>query len=545
MNEEEYCPRNGATFKKALKANPREKLKARETCPLDVIDNLKEIAERGYEEVPEEDFVLLKWWGVIHEKPKIGKFSMRIGIPGGKLTPAQLRKAGELAEEFGNGNLKVTTRQGLHIFGVDLKQTEKVTDSIKGSGLELAGGCGDAPRNITTCPLSGLKRNELFDPWKTLRLLVKKFVGNREYASLPHKYKISVDTCPDHCNVPEINDIALLGVEKDGELGFTPLLGGGGALPARHGRHMPVFLERGEEAVKFVVAYMNAWQENPKYRMSFAKARSKFLVDDCDMEDIRKEVESRIGYKLEDYEKEPFLKIESHHLGVEKQKQNGLNYIGFPILSGMIKEKQALKIADLAENIGADLRTTTQQNLIFVNVPDEETDKTIEKMEEIGFTPDQSKIKSHAIGCTGHPYCTFSLGLGTSAREELNDVIAHLENTVGDLNLTINAAGCPNGCSRPWLADIGIQGTSKLLPSGDRTQAFNVLLGGGRREGKAELARLVLRRALPKEVKASIERIIRAYMEKKLEGETFKDFTWRYEVDKLKKMMKERSNEQE
>ncbi|KXB04597.1 hypothetical protein AKJ48_02070 [candidate division MSBL1 archaeon SCGC-AAA261O19] len=537
MNEEEYCPRDGATFEKALKVNPRERLKAREVCPLDVIDNLNEIVAKGYEEVPEEDFVLLKWWGVIHEKPKIGKFSIRIGIPGGRLTPTQLREAGELAKEFGDGNIKVTTRQGLHIFGVNLKQSQEVMDAIKDSGLELAGGCGDAPRNITTCPLAGLNPDELFDPWNTLNLLVKTFVGNREYASLPHKYKISLDTSPDHCNIPEINDVALLGVEKDGEFGFTPLIGGGGALPARHGRHMPVFLDRGEEAVKFVVAYMNAWQENPKYRMSFAKARSKFLVDDCDMDNVRKEVESRIGYELEDYLEKPTLRVESHHLGVGEQKQEGLKYIGFPILSGMLNYEQAIKIADLAEEVGAELRATTQQNLIFVNLPEEELDGTITKMEDIGFTLKQSKIRKYAIGCTGHPYCVSSLGLGTSAREELEEIINHLEETIGDLDLTINSAGCPNGCSRPWLADIGIQGTSKLLPDGERTQAFNVLLGGGRREGEAVLARLILKMALPEDVKLSIERVVRTYLNEKQEGETFKDFTWRHEVNELKKMM--------
>lgn len=539
MPEKERCPRDDATFKKALDINPRENLKAaRGACPLDVIERLEDITEKGYEEVPEEDFVLLKWWGALHEKPKIGKFSIRIGVPGGRMSPHQLREAGDLSLRYGDGAMKITTRQGIHIFKIDLDDVSEVMDEIEGSGLELAGGCGDAPRNITTCPLSGLNQGELFNPWNTLSFLVNTFLGAREYSSLPHKFKMSIGTCPSHCNIPEINDTALLGVENGGKLGFTPLLGGGAAIPPRKGRHIPVFINRGEEAAKFVEAFINTWQENPKYRMSFAKARSKFLVDDCDMDTIRREVESRIGYELEDYPERPKLGGGEHHLGVGKQKQDGMSYTGFPLLSGMINAEQAIQMADLAEDVGADLRTTVQQNLVFVNLPDEEAEGVVEVMENIGYSLNQSKVRKHGLGCTGHPYCVHSLGLGASARGELKEIITHLEETVGDLDVAINSAGCPHACSRPWLADIGIQGTSKTTENRGRTQAFNVLLGGGRGSDGVSLARLILRRALPEEAKEYIGRIAKAYLQEGGEGESFKEFTWRHDVNKLKEIMR-------
>ncbi|MGQ9468917.1 MAG: nitrite/sulfite reductase [Nitrososphaerales archaeon] len=531
------CPQGNATLEKALKVNPRERLKAKKECPLDVINDLVEMAKKGYEKVQEEDFVLLKWWGVIHEKPKTGKFSIRIGVPGGRLTPDQLRKAGELAMKYGDGFMKITARQGLHIFRVGLGYVKHCMDELAASGLKLAGGCGDAPRNITTCPLAGLSREELFDPWGTISLFVKRFVGNRAYSNLPHKFKVSIGTCPYHCNLPEINDVGLIGVEKDGRFGFTPLIGGSTSLPARIARHLPVFLDQGEEAVDFIEGYMNTWQENPRYRMSYARARSKFLVDDCPMETIRKSVESWMGHELEDFWETLHLGPENYHLGVGNQKQPWLHYVGFPIPSGMLKGEQAVKIANLAESVGADLRTTVQGNLVFVNLRKEEVFRVIKSMEEMGFKIHVSKIRSRSYGCTGDPYCGFSLGLGISAREEIEEIVTHLEKTIGDEDITILASDCPHACSRTWLGDIGIEGTSRLMPDGNRVQAFHILLGGGRRLGGTSPARLILRRVLPKETKRCVERIIKAYLEKRNNGETFKDFWWGYDVEELKKLM--------
>lgn len=531
------CPHGDATLEKALKVNPRERLKAKKECPLDVINDLVEMARKGYEKVLEEDLVLLKWWGLLHEKPKIGKFSIRIGVPGGKLTPDQLRKAGELAMKYGDGVIKITTRQGLQIFRVNLRYTKRSIDELATSGLKLTGGCGDAPRNITTCPLAGLSQEELFDPWNTISLFVKRFVGNRAYSNLPHKFKVSIGTCPDHCNLPEINDVGLIGVEKDGRFGFTPLIGGSTALPPRIARHLPVFLDQGEEAVDFVEAYMNTWQENPKYRMSYVRARSKFLVKDCPMENIRKSVESWMGHKLEDFRETPHLRSGDRHFGVRNQKQTGLHYIGFPIPSGMLRGEQAVKIANLAENAEADLRTTVHGNLMFVNLRKEKVFQTIKGMEEMGFPIHVSKIRSNSYGCIGDPYCSFSLGLGVGAREEIEEIVTHLEKTVGDEDLTIIASDCPHACSRTWLGDIGIEGTSKSMPDGNRVQAFHILLGGGRRPDGTSLARFILRRVFPKETKRCVERIVKAYLEERKDGETFNDFCWRHNVEELKKMM--------
>jgi ferredoxin-nitrite reductase len=529
----DFCPKDGATFERALKINPRERLKARKVCPLDIIDDIEQIAKRGYLEVPEEDFVLLKWWGVIHEKPKTGRFSLRIGVPGGKLTGEQLICAGELAKKFGQGILKITARQGLQLFRIPLNRVRKVMDEIQKSGLKLAGGCGDAPRNITTCGLAGLCVDEILDPWPTIEAYVKRFVGNRAYSNLPHKFKVCVSSCRWHCCLPEINDVALLAVTKDGEKGFTPLIGGSTALPPRLAKHLPVFVRQGEEAMDFVEAFLNTWQENPKYRLSFGRARSKFLVEDCSLENIRKSIEARIGRTLEDYTLAPSMPRFHDHLGPGKQK-DGRYYLGLPVQSGMLKAEQAIELGNLACTIGAGLRTTVHGNLIFTNLDGEsEIQKVKDVSSSMGIRPDISSVRKQSNGCVGHPFCTYSLGLGISAREMLERVISHVEKVFGDVNVSIISADCPHACSRVWLADIGLEGTSKTLPGGKRVQAFHILVGGGRGAGGTSLARLYVRRALPEEVELHVERLIREYLNNRVEGETFKDFCNRVKISEL------------
>ncbi|MFN4133319.1 MAG: nitrite/sulfite reductase [Candidatus Hadarchaeales archaeon] len=533
----DFCPKDGATFEQALKINPREKLKASKVCPLDVIDDIEEMTKRGYLDVPEEDFVLLKWWGVIHEKPKIGKFSIRIGIPGGRLSPEHLGRVGELADKYGEGIIKITARQGIHIFRVDLENVKRVMGEIEKIGLKLAGGCGDAPRNITTCGLSGINPEELFDPWGTIDEYVKRFVGNRNYSNLPHKFKVSVSTCPHQCNLPEINDVALVGVIKEEEFGFTPLVGGSTALPPRLAKHMPVFLRPGREAMDFVEAYMNIWQENPKYRLSFGRARSKFLVEDCSMENIRKSIEARLGKRLDAYKCAPKLTMFYDHVGIGKQMKDGSCYIGVPLPSGILKSDQAIALANLAEKLGADLRTTVRGNIILVNIEQEYAEKVAEKAKKIGLPLNASKIRMKSSGCSGHPYCTYSLGLGISAREELEQVVQHLERSVGDVDISIISSDCPHACSRTWLGDIGLEGTSKMMPNGSRVQAFHILLGGGRGNGDISLARVVIRRALPEEIKVYLENLVKKYKERG-GGLTFKEFCQQFSTEELRKMMR-------
>src|SRR4028118_1966962 len=208
------------------KRNSVERLK-HEKGGLDVIRDLPEMIQTGYEAVPEEDFVRLQWYGLYHDKPKLGYFMLRVKTPGGIATPAQLRTIGEIADRYGRGHAELTTRQNIQLHWIELARIPEVLATLEAVGLTTAGACGDNVRNITSCPVAGIARDELFDVRGLLEEAADFFVRNREYSDLPRKHKITIASCPHQCNAPEIHCIALIGAPRYGRPGFAVRTGGG------------------------------------------------------------------------------------------------------------------------------------------------------------------------------------------------------------------------------------------------------------------------------------------------------------------------------
>src|ERR671927_1761673 len=118
-----------ATWDLVLKRNPVERIK-QEKAPLGIRDELPALIATGYEEIPEEDIVRLKWWGLYHDKPKIGTFMLRVKIPGGILQPAQLRAIGEISNLYGRGEGELTTRQNVQLHYLELGALPDVFDRL-------------------------------------------------------------------------------------------------------------------------------------------------------------------------------------------------------------------------------------------------------------------------------------------------------------------------------------------------------------------------------------------------------------------------------
>jgi sulfite reductase beta subunit-like hemoprotein len=143
------------------KRNFVERLKA-EKGGLDVIRDLPAMIEAGYEEVPEEDFVRMQWYGLYHDKPKVGYFMLRVKMPGGVLTPAKLRTMGELSQKYGRGYGELTTRQNIQLHWIELAKLPEVMSILDAAGMTTVGACGDNVRTITGCPVAGIDGAELF-----------------------------------------------------------------------------------------------------------------------------------------------------------------------------------------------------------------------------------------------------------------------------------------------------------------------------------------------------------------------------------------------
>ncbi len=518
------------TIEQVLRRNSIERLK-KEKHPLDVVLALPEIVERGYEAVSEEDLVRLMWYGLYHDKPKTGFFMMRIKVPSGILSPARLRTIGEISTRFGRGAGELSTRQNVQLHWIELRHLPEIFETLDRAGLDVRGGCGDTVRNITGCPVAGLDREELFDARPIVERAAAFFYGNREYSDLPRKHKITISACPRQCNAPEVNCIALIGALKEGRPGFAVRVGGGLSTVPRIARDLGVFVEAGQ-SLEVLRAIVDVWKDSLRYRVSRVKARLKFMVDDVGPEEYRRLVEERLGRRLEDLAA-PAPTGETEHVGVHLQKKEGLSYVGFPVSQGLVSGEQMLRLADLAESWGGDVRLTRQQNFILTSVPEERLDEVAGAVARIGYPLAANRLRASSIACTGQPLCNYAVA---STKPRLGQILDRLETSFGRRaeGLRIHVDGCPHACCHHWVGDVGLQGTTlrERGPDGEKLQGYDVYVRGGLGP-EAAIGRPVLRRVPAEEAPLYVERLIGAYLSGRREGERFKAFAERHTDEEL------------
>jgi len=515
------------TLELVLKRNPVERLK-REKSPLSMLAELPALIATGYADVEEEDLVRLKWWGLYHDKPKVGTFMLRIKLPAGRITPEQLRAVGELSNEHGRGAGELTTRQTIQLHYLALGSLPAVFNRLRAVGLTTVGACGDAVRNLTGCPVAGLAHDELFDVTALQDEVTAFFYGNPDYSDLPRKHKISISACAHRCNAPEINCISLVGAIRDGEPGFAVLVGGGLSSVPRIARELGVWI-RVDEALPVLRALLDAWKEDLRYRVSRVKARLKFMVDDYGPDGMRTEVEGRLGYALPDYTLEPLDHEPADHMGAEREHDPRLATLGVPVHLGLISGDQMLAVAELADTHGRDVRVTRQQNLVVTGVADVEP--VAAALGEIGFPVDANRLRSGSIACTGEPHCNFAVA---ETKTRLHGLVEHLEGRFGDdvSELRLHLDGCPHACGQHWVGDLGFQGTTVRDAEGKRRQAYDVLLRGALGP-QAAIGRPVFRRVPTEELDETVERLIAAWLEGRAGRESFRAYCDRTTDDEL------------
>jgi sulfite reductase beta subunit-like hemoprotein len=517
------------TWETVLERNTVERIKL-DKPPLRIRDELPALIAGGYEALPEEDIVRLQWWGLYHDKPKIGTFMLRVKIPNGVLTPAKLRAIGEVSNRYGRGDAELTTRQCIQLHWLELAALPDVFADLEATGITSAGGCGDTVRNITGCPVSGIAADELFDSTPVVDSATETYYGNPAWANLPRKHKYSIASCPDRCNAPEINCISLIGVLNDEREGYAVKVGGGLSSVPRMARDLGVFVPK-EDAVEILGATTSVWSEDLKYRMSRVKARMKFMVDDLGAEGMLERVEAKLGRRLERFEL-PLIDVQpSAHLGVHAQKQDGLSFIGVPVRLGLTSGDQLIAVADLAESFGGDLRVTRQQNLIVTGVPNERLDVVGAQLAELGLPLETNEIWANSIACTGEPHCNFSVG---ETKTRLERLVAQLETTFGDevSELRLHLDGCPHACAQHWVGDLGFQATTGKDDDGQRISAYDIFVRGSL--GPApEVGRSLFRRVASEQLEPAVEGLVRGWLAERQADETFTAFQRRLSDDEL------------
>jgi sulfite reductase (ferredoxin) len=516
------------TQEEVLRRNSVERMKL-EKHPFDVVHDIPRFIQMPYEEIPEEDILRMQWYGLYHDKPKIGDFMMRVKIPNGAVTPDQLQVIGEVSKQFGQNSGELTTRQDVQIHYIRLASMPAIFETFQKAGLWLAGGCGDNLRNITGCPVAGIDREERFDVRPTIAESVRFFYGNREYGNLPRKHKHTISACAYHCNAPEIHDIALVGTQQDGKDGYAIWVGGGLSSVPRIGKALGCFIEPAE-TLEVLRGLMDVWQNDLRYRMSRAKARFKFMIMDDGPEKTLERLQEHLGRPLTPLAENPRPKGRTDHMGIHPQKQDGFCYIGFPVFPGLMSGDQMIRIAEVVREFGKEFRITREQNFIITDVPEAKVDTVVAKIAEIGIPLNVNPIRGSSIGCTGEPHCNFAVG---ETKPKVQEIVERLEARFGEQvrDLHIYLDGCPHACGQHWVGDIGLQGTTLTTDTG-KVQAYDLILRGSLGP-EAEIGLPLLRRVPGSEAPAMVERLVGAWLAGRQDGETIQQFFHRKEDSEL------------
>jgi len=520
------------TPRKETAAQRVERIK-REKAPWSILDDIRRYAKEGFASIPAEDLgVRFRAWGLYTQGDGQGTrgeeqpfFMMRVRTPNGLLTSEMVRAIADVSDRYARSSIDITNRQNFQLHWLRIEDVPTVWDELARVGWTSMGACGDNTRTVTGCPLAGLEHDELIDA-SGIALEVDHFLnGNAEFANLPRKFKITISGCAHWCTYPEINDIGATAVRaSDGTVGFHVRVGGGLSTRPHLSVLLPAFVHPAQLPA-VVTAVAGIFRDSDELRLNRSKARMKylFITHGWTAESFLAEVERRIGYTLAPaVEETPPEGSYRDHVGVHRQKQSGLHYAGFSVVSGRITPEQLRRTAILAdEHADGLLRLTVMQNVLVPNIPSSKIDAFVADAAALGVPLTGSPFQRGTLACTGSEYCKlaitetklFSIRLAQDLEERLPGFTQAMK---------LNVSGCPNSCGQHWIADIGLQGI--LLKEGDRqVEGFDFFVGGGL--GRASgVAHRVGYRASADDVPDALERLYRAYEEGRERGETVRSW---------------------
>ena len=478
-------------------------------------------------------------------------FMLRVRIPGGRLTPAQWLALDEVARLYGNRTLRVTTRQAVQLHGViksNLKATLKEIDQVL---LDTLAACGDVNRNVMCDPnpyqsrahaaaLSFAKAiSDHLTPkttaYREIWLDGEKIAGGDEdvvepiYGKtyLPRKFKIVVAVPPSNDVDVFAHDLGFVAIlDGDGEIeGWNVTVGGGMGMthgePDTYPRTADVMgFCRSEDVIAIaeaVVTVQRDWGD----RSDRKHARLKYTIEDKGLDAFRAEVEKRSHVKLGPARAVTFTSTGdrlgwtegedgNHHLTLFVENGRIGNLAGAAHLDGYRK---------LAETHKGDFRLTPNQNVIVANVAREDRAAIEAIVAEFGLDRNLSGLRRNSMACVALPTC--GLALAESERY-LPDLVTALEERLeayglAQEDIVIRMTGCPNGCARPYLAEIGLVGKGP--------GRYNLYLGGA--FDGSRLSKLYAEDIEHEAIIKALEPLFAAYARLRANGEPFSEFLLR------------------
>jgi sulfite reductase (NADPH) hemoprotein beta-component len=528
------------------------------------------IAESLHDEltgaIREDDQSLIKFHGMYQQDDRdrreeraekklerLYSFMIRLRLPGGFLTSEQWIAAHEIAGENSTGVIKITTRQTLQLHGLVKACLKPTIQQFNKAKLDSIATCGDINRNVlcSAHPKQSPIHEEIFSYADKISTLLmpktrayyeiwldeEKIADKKDEADplyrdsyMPRKFKIGIAIPPNNDVDVFGNDIGLVAIiENNKLLGFNIAIGGG--LSTTHGN--PETYARlgtvigfvgGEEKTLKTIYEILTVQRDYGNRSDRKLARLKYTIDRLGVDWFKQEVENRVGFKLDSAR--PFTFCEGRDFYCWDQYDKGLWYYTVFVENGRILDDQqvALKSAllEVAKTGKVNFRFTANQNVIVSDIQQEDKEainEILKRFRIIEHTEGASLVRKNSIACVALPTCPLALA---EAQRYMPVLLTKIESLLEKYQLVnediiIRMTGCPNGCARPYIAEIGFVGTAP--------GRYNLHLGG---DNHGERLNKIYKENLDEgSILNELDNLFGSFKNEKIEGEKFGDFSLR------------------
>lgn len=521
------------------KLSDQEKFK-REQHPFDAYEKLKSQAAGNEAPKPDDNF-RWRFYGLFYCAPAQNTYMCRLRIPNGILKARQVDGLADLAERYGGGYAHVTTRANLQIREIEPKNAVIVLEAVQDIGLCSRGSGADNIRNVTGTPTAGIDPQELLDTRPYAREWHFHILNDRALYGIPRKFNVAFDGAGMISVLEDTNDIGFQAVAVKDGFGVEPgvwfrVTIGGITGHKDFGRDTGAIV-RPADATKVADAIVRAFIDHGD-RTNRTRARLKYVLDKFGVENFLVMVEENLGSKLarvpaDAFEARPAFDRMAH-LGVHRQRQEGLNWIGVALPVGRLSPDQMRGLARIARDHGdGDIRLTVWQNLLISGVPDPHVKAAEAAIDALGLSTKASAIRAGLVACTGNVGCKFA---ASDTKRHAEEIARWCEARVAlDSPVNIHLTGCHHSCAQHYIGDVGLL-ACKIESVDDQPAAegYHVLVGGGFGPDAA-LAREIYRDVRAEDVSPTIERMLKAYLAHRASSdETFRAFTRRHDIEALK-----------
>jgi ferredoxin-nitrite reductase len=522
----------------------QEKFK-REEHPFDAYPRLKQQAQDNANPSPADNF-RWRYYGLFYVAPAQDSYMCRLRMPNGILKHWQMAGLADLAESCGGGYSHVTTRANLQIREILPKNSVTLIEGIQDLGLCSRGSGADNIRNVTGTPTAGIDPQELLDTRPYAREWHYHILNDRSLTGLPRKFNVAFDGAGKIAVLEETNDIAFSAVEvNDGfsvEPGVWFRLGVGGITGHRDFAKATGIIVRSEDATKVADAIVRVFIDLGD-RTNRLKARLKYVLDHIGVDKFMETVEERLGHKLTRVPAEAIAPRpvfdRMAHIGVHKQKQDGLNWIGVLLPVGKLSSEQMRGLAKIAQDLGdGDIRLTVWQNLLLSGVRDDNVALASAAIEQFGLSVTSSQLRAGLVACTGNAGCKFAASDTKRHATEIGDWCEPRVNV--DTPLNIHLTGCHHSCAQHYISDIGLIAAKVPVGQGDDTndtvEGYHLFAGGGFGP-QADIGQEVFHDLKAEDAPRTVEKLLKAYLSHRASpDETFLAFARRHDGETLRKL---------